>query len=160
MLEDYFTKIKIRISNEEEWLETFTRSSFFLSRTQYKKTLKSQLDKNDKFSKLLKLGIEGLPFLGAVVNPFLLVLNIPLIDDVVTKLLASKIINIKYYNASGKLSQELSNQYEFRSHWKENKDISSKDSYYLVHYENDSKEKVYLGMLKSVTDLQKYKFDE
>lgn len=154
----YFSNIKIHVSNEVEWLETFTRSSFFLKKTQFYKSMKGKLDRKNNLSKIINIGIKVIPVIGRVINIPLLILNLPLIEEGLVKFLTSLIDRIEYYKSTGELKQEILNQYEFRSHWKENKYLSSKDSYYLVHYNDGAKVKVYLGSLNSISDLEKYKF--
>lgn len=160
MLDKYFANLKIYVTNDIRWLEIFTRSNFFLSKTQYFKDKQGQQAKKDKFFNVRNFRLNTLPLLEFIVGPNIMALSVTLVELGLKKFFPSSIKLIEYYGASGKLKQNFNNHYEFRSHWKENKDISSKDSYYLVHYENDSKEKIYLGSLSTISDLQKYKFDK
>ncbi|MCB9207008.1 MAG: hypothetical protein H6611_06835 [Ignavibacteriales bacterium] len=66
--------------------------------------------------------------------------------------------NIKYYSSSGADLETFNNFLSFVEHWEKTKPIAFKENYYSIHYTGNVFIRVYLDDLKSISDLQKYKF--
>lgn len=70
----------------------------------------------------------------------------------------NKVTGIVYFSSTGDKKAEFKNFIEFRSHWSDVESIAASESYYLVKYKDDSKMKVYLDSINSISDLQQYQF--
>ena len=104
----------------------------------YLETLKSKESSSEFNIKMNNKGflMSSIPIIGFMFRPY----------------------KIDYYNSNEEKITSMNNFDEFISHWRKSKPISLGNTYYIIHYLDSSKLKIYLDTLNSIVELQKYKF--